>query len=262
MLLRVCVLWVVASTARAALDAYQQEVQSLEGKLEANDCPVGAFFNEFTRRCSECVPGYRQTRTGCEECAEDEYQERHGQAYCRKCPHGLVSMPGASVCFNATRSAAAEVAQLQHNVVTAKRCSHITCQYNGNHLQVRHAGAERHGMAHHCFYHELAPSGNTYQRRGDCVCMCAEHSLGDDLYMLIPHGSRHELHRKQPVWHLDDRQYAALVSRGFSLPESRYTTSTEYHEQLVQRETVHRARTGGLGPHWTQHSRTSVRRRL
>lgn len=174
---------------------------------------------------SECLMGYKQTRGGCVECHEDEFQLKVGQAWCLKCPTGFVSPRGSSTCY---RSGAGDPDRVLavHKPGALRRCSHVTCQYNGGHVQVTHDGREQHGGSHSCYY----TGANHYAdvgAHGDCTCMCKTNDLGDSLYMLIPHGAGSgSLHSPANprafthavVGHLAPSQIQSMRDLGIALP--------------------------------------------
>ena len=117
---------------------------------------------------SECAMGWRQTRAGCVECHEGEFQGKVGQAWCLKCPDGFVSPRGSSTCYPNEHP---DRVLAKHSPGVTKECSHITCQWNGMHIRVTHDGRERHGGSHHCKYTGAKYYANA-QAHGECVCMC------------------------------------------------------------------------------------------
>jgi len=94
-------------------------------------------------------------------------------------------------------------------------CTHIKCAYlkhETHHkfsIRVMHHKDEKNG-----FYHTCGLDHAT----GDCHCECTHHSLGDNLYMLIPHGATKGSHYMPDYQSLSEVQRQHLIEKGITFP--------------------------------------------
>lgn len=94
-------------------------------------------------------------------------------------------------------------------------CTHIKCAYlkHETHqkfsIRVMHHKDEQNGFYHTC---------GLDQTSGDCRCECTHHSLGDNLYMLIPHGATTGSHFMPDYSQLSEEQKEHLREKGITFP--------------------------------------------
>lgn len=152
---------------------------------------------------STCEAGWMQTTAGCIMCGENKYQPSAGQPTCINCPPAWQLVPHryhTGGLFNPTYAGRGATVCSTERPGAPQRCTHMTCQYNGNHLRVAHERAEAHGTRHHCFWRAastigappienhccrgLSPAQCVHQKQlghcdrnasgkhGECLCVC------------------------------------------------------------------------------------------